>query len=25
MVDDTRHILKDMGFDRKQIRYEKYD
>jgi ferredoxin-NADP reductase len=25
MVDDVRHILKDMGFDRKQIRYEKYD
>jgi ferredoxin-NADP reductase len=25
MVDDVRLILKDMGFDRKQIRYEKYD
>ncbi len=25
MVDDVRHILKDMGFDRRQIRYEKYD
>jgi CDP-4-dehydro-6-deoxyglucose reductase len=25
MVDDVRHILKGMGFDRKQIRYEKYD
>jgi ferredoxin-NADP reductase len=25
MVDDVRHILKDMGFDRKQILYEKYD
>jgi ferredoxin-NADP reductase len=25
MVDDVRRILKDMGFDRKQIRYEKYD
>ena len=25
MVDDVRHILKEMGFDRKQIRYEKYD
>lgn len=25
MVDDMRRILKDMGFDRKQIRYEKYD
>jgi ferredoxin-NADP reductase len=25
MVDDVRHILRDMGFDRKQIRYEKYD
>ncbi|MEI9814084.1 MAG: FAD-binding oxidoreductase [Acidobacteriota bacterium] len=25
MVDDVRAILKEMGFDRKQIRYEKYD
>lgn len=25
MVDDLRAILKGMGFDRKQIRYEKYD
>ena len=25
MVDDTRGILKEMGFDRKQIFYEKYD
>ncbi len=25
MVDDVRNILKDMGFDRKQILYEKYD
>lgn len=25
MVDDVRSILKGMGFDRKQIRYEKYD
>ncbi len=25
MVDDVRLILKGMGFDRKQIRYEKYD
>jgi len=25
MVDDVRQILKGMGFDRKQIRYEKYD
>ncbi len=25
MVDDLRAILKSMGFDRKQIRYEKYD
>ncbi|MDP9113465.1 MAG: FAD-dependent oxidoreductase [Acidobacteriota bacterium] len=25
MVDDVRQILKSMGFDRKQIRYEKYD
>jgi ferredoxin-NADP reductase len=25
MVDDLRHVLKEMGFDRKQIRYEKYD
>lgn len=25
MVDDARQILKGMGFDRKQIRYEKYD
>ena len=25
MVDDLRTILKGMGFDRKQIRYEKYD
>jgi CDP-4-dehydro-6-deoxyglucose reductase len=25
MVDDVRRILKDMGFNRKQIRYEKYD
>ena len=25
MVDDVRRILKDTGFDRKQIRYEKYD
>lgn len=25
MVDDVRRILKEMGFDRKQIRYEKYD
>jgi ferredoxin-NADP reductase len=25
MVDDVRAILKDMGFDRKQILYEKYD
>ena len=25
MVDDVRQILKAMGFDRKQIRYEKYD
>ena len=24
-VDDVRRILKNMGFDRKQIRYEKYD
>ena len=25
MVDDVRQILKSIGFDRKQIRYEKYD
>jgi ferredoxin-NADP reductase len=25
MVDDLRRILKEMGFDRRQIRYEKYD
>jgi NAD(P)H-flavin reductase len=25
MVDDVRAILKGMGFDRKQILYEKYD
>jgi ferredoxin-NADP reductase len=25
MVDDVRATLKEMGFDRKQIRYEKYD
>lgn len=25
MVDDVRAMLKEMGFDRKQIRYEKYD
>lgn len=25
MVDDMRRILKEMGFDRKQVRYEKYD
>jgi CDP-4-dehydro-6-deoxyglucose reductase len=25
MVDDVRGILKGMGFDRKQIRYERYD
>jgi CDP-4-dehydro-6-deoxyglucose reductase len=25
MVDEVRQILKRMGFDRKQIRYEKYD
>jgi ferredoxin-NADP reductase len=25
MVDDVRQMLKSMGFDRKQIRYEKYD
>ena len=25
MVDDVRQKLKEMGFDRKQIRYEKYD
>jgi CDP-4-dehydro-6-deoxyglucose reductase len=25
MVDQVRAILKEMGFDRKQIRYEKYD
>lgn len=25
MVDDVRSIVKGMGFDRKQIRYEKYD
>jgi CDP-4-dehydro-6-deoxyglucose reductase len=25
MVDDVRQILKGMGLDRKQIRYEKYD
>lgn len=25
MVDDVRGILKGMGFDRKQVRYEKYD
>jgi CDP-4-dehydro-6-deoxyglucose reductase len=25
MVDDVRQRLKDLGFDRKQIRYEKYD
>jgi ferredoxin-NADP reductase len=25
MVDDVRNILKEMGFDRKQILYEKYD
>ena len=25
MVDDVRRILKERGFDRKQIRYEKYD
>jgi CDP-4-dehydro-6-deoxyglucose reductase len=25
MVDDVRRILKEMGFDRKQILYEKYD
>lgn len=25
MVDDVRRILKEMGFDRKQIRYERYD
>ncbi|MSV36023.1 MAG: FAD-dependent oxidoreductase [Bryobacterales bacterium] len=25
MVDEVRQVLKGMGFDRKQIRYEKYD
>jgi len=25
MVDDVRRILKEMGFDRRQIRYERYD
>jgi CDP-4-dehydro-6-deoxyglucose reductase len=25
MVDDVRAMLKGMGFDRKQIIYEKYD
>jgi len=25
MVDDVRSILKEMGFDRKQVSYEKYD
>jgi CDP-4-dehydro-6-deoxyglucose reductase len=25
MVDDVRQLLKGLGFDRKQIRYEKYD
>ena len=25
MVDDLRRTLKEMGFDRKRIRYEKYD
>jgi CDP-4-dehydro-6-deoxyglucose reductase len=25
MVDDVRQVVKGMGFDRKQIRYEKYD
>jgi len=25
MVDEVRQLLKSMGFDRKQIRYEKYD
>ncbi|MGH9592013.1 MAG: ferredoxin--NADP reductase, partial [Bryobacteraceae bacterium] len=25
MVDSARGMLKEMGFDRKQIRYEKYD
>ena len=25
MVDDVRAILKEMGFDRKQIVFEKYD
>ena len=25
MVDDVRNILKEMGFDRKQILFEKYD
>jgi len=25
MVDDVRRILKEMGFDRKQVFYEKYD
>lgn len=25
MVDDVRGMLKEMGFDRKQIRYERYD
>jgi hypothetical protein len=24
-VDDVRNILKEMGFDRKQILFEKYD
>jgi CDP-4-dehydro-6-deoxyglucose reductase len=25
MVNETRALLKEMGFDRKQIFYEKYD
>ena len=25
MVDEVRQVVKGMGFDRKQIRYEKYD
>jgi len=25
MVDDVRRLLKGIGFDRKQIFYEKYD
>jgi CDP-4-dehydro-6-deoxyglucose reductase len=25
MVDDVRNILKEMGFERKQILFEKYD